>query len=139
MTASELLAWQIDDVGNQILKTLENLPAEHRDARVVPGAMSPNDVIEHLCECYEAAAAVAEGRKHPWGSFAFVEETWDERLARWRELRSRAKALVTGGDDPKPLTEGYEYIVGHDAYHVGQLCQLRLHLDPKWDSMSIYG
>lgn len=138
MNAADFLAWQIDDVGNQILKALEGLSVEHRDARVVPGAMSPNEVVEHLCECYMAAVAAAELRKFEWGSFAFGDETWDERLARWKELRAQAKALLTADDSADRLQKGFAYIAGHDGYHVGQLCQLRLHVDPDWDFMAIY-
>lgn len=139
MTAPELLAWQIDDVGNQILKALDGLTSDQLAARVVPGAMSPLETIAHLCEAYEAVTAHLEGRTYVWGSFALTGDSWEGHLGVWRSLRDRAKQLATAGEDATALCRGYEYIVGHDAYHVGQICQLRLHLDPTWDSMAIYG
>jgi len=137
MTAAELLAWQIDDSGFQIEKALEGLAPDERDCRIHEGAMSPNEVVAHLCECYVACAAHVGGGKHEWGSFKFGDESWEERLARWGDLRAKAKTAALAGDE-EALQSGYLYIVGHDVYHVGQLCQLRLHLDPDWPFMSIY-
>ena len=33
---------------------------------------------------------------------------------------------------------GADFIVGHDAYHIGQLAQIRLALNPEWNAYSIY-
>lgn len=136
MTAAELIGIQIDDAGYQIEQALAGLTGDQQGMRL-EGAMSPIEVLDHLSECYVAAVTEIAGEKYQWGSTKPIVGSWEERLANWRALRAKAREAAVTGDD-HALKEGNSYIVGHDYYHVGPLCHLRLHLDPEWNYMSIY-
>ena len=138
MTAKELLKWQLDHVGTQLTKAFDGLPVSGWDHRASPGAMSPRETAEHLCECYTAFAASAAGGKHEWGSFQIEDKSEANLIATMRTLRSDAVATALATGDDQVYREATEYILTHDAYHVGQLCASRLDSDPNWDAYAIY-
>lgn len=137
MNASDLIRFQIDDLGYQLEKCLEGWSPDHRDDCLVEGCLSASQTLAHLCECYVAFAKETRGEKHEWGSYSIPDPAWDAALAEFRALRAEAANLACV-DDEKHLKLGSAYIVGHDAYHVGTLCQLRLKFEPEWNAFSIY-
>lgn len=137
MTATELMTFEADSVGYQLDQVLNDLPQSLRETRLTPSSMSPDETLEHLCECYQAAIEEADGKSHDWGSFKLASAGWDERLATCRDLRGKAlEALLH--DDAQMLKACSSYITTHDVYHVGQLAALRISGDPSWDPYSIY-
>lgn len=138
MKGKDLLQYEADNIGYQLEQVFANLPPNLRDAKLVKATMSPNETLEHLCECYQAAIEDSEGKAHDWAA-GFKLETldWDERLETWRSMRSRALQAVLADDDAK-LKACSSYITSHDAYHVGQLCMLRINRESDWDPYSIY-
>ncbi len=137
MNASELLRHQIDDLGFQLEQCTAGWNPEQLDETLSEGGMSARTTLAHLCECYVAAAKDAVGEKHEWGAYTLPDPTWTAALAEWQTQRAKAAELVCA-DDEKRLKQGHAYIVSHDAYHVGQLCQLRLKLEPEWNAYGIY-
>lgn len=123
--------------GRQLDKCFEGWPEQGWDTALYPGGLSARDTVSHLAECYVAALAVARGQEHQWGSFQSSAADAEAKLAEMRELRAQATAALTG-ETPESLQAGLDYIALHDAYHVGQLCALRLSVQPDWDYYSIY-
>lgn len=138
MNASELLRHQIDDIGFQLSQCYAGWSQDRLDEALIEGGLSGRATLEHLTECYVAASQEAAGNKHAWGTYKFPDPAWEPALAEWKSRRDAAAVLVCA-DDEACLKRGHAYIVGHDAYHVGQLCQLRMKLDPEWNANAIYG
>lgn len=139
MNAKELLSYEIDQCGAQIRACFSGMPESGMDTPCGPGAMSPRDLLEHLAEAYTALIASCRGEKHEWGSFSIPDKTTDNLIATVFSLRDQAVAAVLAKEDDASLKHGYDFIVGHDNYHVGQFVLSRLQVQPEWNSYEIYG
>jgi DinB family protein len=138
MTAQELLKIQIDDAQFQLSKVLDGIPEAELDAKPLPTMMSAREMAEHLVEVYIAAGEQAAGQSHEWGSFKAADTSWGPLTAElWKE-REAAAAAILASSDPAVLGAGAAFLASHDSYHVGQLCALRLALNPDWNPYSIY-
>jgi uncharacterized damage-inducible protein DinB len=137
MTAAALMAYEIENTGYQLSACFKDLPESLRNKRSTEQGMTPREVASHLCESYLALLSHTAGKEYEWGSFSADGLEWDDLLAKAFELREQAAAAVCVEDDPK-LKSGHDYIVAHDAYHVGQLCSLRIQFEPGWEPYSIY-
>ncbi|GIV02997.1 MAG: hypothetical protein D6724_10885 [Armatimonadetes bacterium] len=124
----------LEATSKQVTACLAGLAPDHWDAKPLPPIGSPREIVHHLCDAYCAVVAQAEGKEYEWGSFALPAGA--DPCAVWREERNKAVKALAGADAATSL--GLDYIALHDAYHVGQLCAVRLALDPEWDSYSIY-
>ncbi len=138
MTAKELLEKQVSDVSYQLDKVLEGLTEEQLDYKVVPSAFSIREQVEHLCEVYTAVDALSKGQDHPWGEYSVEDKSWSNLTTLMFSLRAAAIALVTADERDETLLRGSAFIVGHDNYHVGQICTSRIAQDPTWNPYSIY-
>ena len=138
MTAAELTRYQLEDSGFQLERCLEHLTEGQLDARAAPQGMSARDMVEHLCEAYQAFVASAEGKKYSWGTFSIQDKSKENLLKTFREERQRAVQAAMTRTDEKDLKNAYAYLTAHDAYHVGQLCLVNLAANPSWDPYSIY-
>ena len=137
MDAISLLKHQIDDSAYQLEKCLEGFPVESFDAKPIASGMSFREMVVHLLEVYHAAAKMAKGEKHEWGSYVAPELADEDLLSALTSLRATAVELLLAGGESGIQTAS-AFIVGHDYYHVGQLVTLRLAVQPDWDSYSIY-
>jgi hypothetical protein len=138
MTATELLKDQLDDAGYQLTKVLEGMPEEALDKKLTPSSMSPREQVGHLCEAYEAFKVSAAGGKYEWGSYQ-PDNLETSLLVKELEAQ-RAKAVSAALNNPSDSTlkHAHEYILGHDYYHVGQMCLARLAVQTDWDPYAIY-
>ena len=137
MTASELMEYEVENTGYQLAACFKDLPPSLLDAKATEKSMSPRETAAHLCESYLALNAHIEGKEYEWGSFGSEGLSWDQLLDAVFDLRSKAgKASCVEIDDR--LKSGHDYMVAHDAYHVGQLCLLRIQNEPDWEPYSIY-
>jgi hypothetical protein len=137
MTAQELLQYEIDGVGFQLHAIIDTMPSSVQDEKLTDGGMSPKEMLGHVAEAYHATCAHCKGETHEWGSYSVGDQTWDGLLKNfWTERDAAAKAAL--GGDEKAVKAGYDYIVSHDSYHVGQLALLRMKHDSTWDPYSIY-
>lgn len=138
MVTTDAMRYQLEATAYQLDNVLEGLEGDQWDAKVREDLMSPREVVGHLIECYIAAQKHATGEKHDWGSYLPPSDDAEELVTEMRSERAKAcEALLAKGDDDS-LRAATDYIVLHDAYHVGQLAALRLGLDPDWDPYSIY-
>lgn len=137
MDARDLFASQLEVGAKQVGKVLLDWPEGKWDERLAANTMSARETVVHLTECYHAAQAELEGRKHSWGTYEPVSDETQRLVAEMRKQWDvmKAAALAT---DPEHYNEILAYTTNHDCYHVGQLCSLRLMLQPDWDAYSIY-
>jgi len=138
MNATEFLKHQLEDGLFQLEKCVEGLDEKGFDTRPAPNAMSPREIVEHLCECYVAFIASAEGREHSWGTYSIEDKSSANLMKTFRELRAQAAAMATDKSHGETLKHAHAYIVAHDNYHVGQLALARLTENPEWNPYSIY-
>ena len=127
-----------DDARYQISKALEGLDESHADFKAVGSAMSARETMAHLAECYVAGVAHLEGTTHEWGSFRPQATDFDRLRDEMFTYRDRFGELIAQNPTEDAVKTGFTYGASHDFYHVGQLCSLRLTLDPSWDAYSIY-
>jgi len=61
---------------------------------------------------------------------------FDAAYAATMALRAEAVALAMTSEEAAKAS--LDYVVIHDAYHVGQMALLRLEQEPGWDPYSLY-
>jgi uncharacterized damage-inducible protein DinB len=139
-------------VSRQIERAVTGLTEEQADFRFGEGIMSVRDTLVHLADNCLALSAELEGRKHDFGAWRPSGEGLVHLLREWGELREQALAKVAErlrGVDLDALMKvsfatwpGWkvltEWVVTHDAYHLGQICALRLAQCPDWDMYTVY-
>ncbi len=129
----------LDHAAKQVNNVFTALPADSWDKKPIAQAMSPRETVEHLACCYEACMVEAKGGKWDWAApYSLGIADPEAILTKMRELRAAAQALVVDSDDPNMWHLGTEFIILHDAYHVGQMCTFRIMTEPDWDPYSIY-
>lgn len=138
MTALEVQVHAISDAGNQLEKVVEGLPDDQWTAQVNEQAMSALESFAHMAGCYDMFSSEAQGVKKEWGEYAVEDMTPSGVMKAWKEERARALAALEADPSDDNLKKATMYITLHDAYHVGQLCTLRLTLDPEWNAYAIY-
>lgn len=129
---------QLTDAGNQIFKFCEGISESALDHRNTAGAMSPREQLAHLCECYEAYVTQAAGKKYEWGSYQAPNMDTPSLLSEFNAQRAKAVKLVEENPGDENLKLAHMYVLAHDYYHVGQMCQARLAVQPDWDPYAIY-
>ncbi|MBL8048212.1 MAG: hypothetical protein JNJ45_05970 [Chthonomonas sp.] len=125
----------LDDTGHQIRQAVAGLDL---DAKPIEAMMSGRMTLAHLYECYIACRAELNGEKHKWGEYVVPQEVVDDPMAHVFALRDEVIGEIHSAGTPEATSNALSYIALHDAYHVGQLCSLRLTLDPEWNAYSIY-
>lgn len=137
MDAKQFLSFQLEDAGYQLAKCYEGISDAVLDAKVADG-MTPREAYEHLGDAYRAYVATLAGEKYEWGSFRCADRSW---AGMWREVsearnQAVAAAMAAEGDDALKMANAY--LLGHEYYHVGQVCLVRIANDPDFDPYSIY-
>lgn len=97
--------------------------------------MTPKETISHLCDVYTHVLDQVAGRQAGWGVYK-TPDTLDQLMADFDSLRSSAVNAALGAENAENLAT--DYIILHDAYHVGQLCAARSASEPEWDMYAIY-
>jgi len=138
MTAQHLLADQLADAGYQLDKLLEGMPEAALDHKVTPGAMTPREQVAHLMEAYHAFLETTAGRKHEWGSYRPVAQDTSALISEFKVKRAQAVAAALDPANEAKLHEAHEFLIGHDYYHVGQMCLARIATQPDWNCYAIY-
>jgi hypothetical protein len=138
MTAHDLLKDQLDDAGYQLSKVLEGIPEEAMEFRATPGSMNAREQIPHLMEAYQAYIDQCAGRKYEWGTLRPKSTETKALIDEFAGQRSKAVDTALSTDSEEAIKGAHMYVLGHDYYHVGQLCQARLAVQPDWNSYAIY-
>lgn len=138
MDAIEFALATLEKSRYQVEKVFEGLPEPLREVRLTEKAMTPSETVFHLCEVAHAFPIMARGEKYEWGSFRPSVEGFEAGLGLMRELRDRAVEGVRASGDPAQALLAMEFFALHEAYHVGQLVQLRATHQPDWDPYCIY-
>ena len=138
MSEKQRVLKSIDAMTNQLEKALSGLSDAEGDKKINDKLMSASETMAHLAECCVAFCTSANGGSHDWGTYDSGQTTLTGNMAKWKEERANAIAILQGSDKPEDLDHAMDFMTIHDAYHVGQICALRLTLDPKWDAYVIY-
>jgi uncharacterized damage-inducible protein DinB len=138
MTANELCMYEVDMVGGQLRKAVEGMTDAEWDQTCDASSMSARETFVHLAECYVAAAKQLNGEEHEWGSYTVSDNSPAAALAAFEAERGKVVGMIRGSEDEKHLHTAVNFISQHDAYHVGQLCSMRLKFNPDWNAYAIY-
>ncbi len=136
MEAKAAIQNALDSSLHQIKMCFEGLA--DLDVKPIPVSMSPRETLAHLFECYTAFITHAGGGKHEWGVFQVPAEVKADPAKYVWSLREEAVAVFNAGNEETVVPLALDFLVLHDCYHVGQMCTLRLTLDPEWPAYSIY-
>ena len=138
MNSPEFLKKICDLEEGHVKRVVEGLSEAELDATPLTGMMSAREQLAHLCECYVAFSKEAKGEKHEWGTFQVQATDGPSLMAEWKQLRDSAVDAAVTSEDPKMWVEAVSFIQNHDEYHVGQLCAMRLQMQPDWNPYAIY-
>ncbi|MCH7903958.1 MAG: DinB family protein [Armatimonadetes bacterium] len=138
MDVREVLKYQMETCAKQVDAAFDSLPDGLWDRKTSEGCMTPGETIHHLAEAYAAARKHMSGEDHEWGSYKLEGSDPSELLQAMRTERQLAVEAILSGDPEKAPEAATQYLMLHDAYHVGQMCALRVREEPTWDAYSIY-
>jgi uncharacterized damage-inducible protein DinB len=124
--------------GRQLEQVLAGLKEEHADVKVGSIAMSARETVAHLTDCYLCSVDAAEGKEPKFGSYSGAGKSWTELQKELDESRAAAVDKILALPEDKIGDFSLNYVILHDAYHVGQLALVRIQTDPNWDAYSIY-
>jgi hypothetical protein len=136
VTANELFQFQLDESGKMLQRVFQGLDARSADFET-GGMMSPRKQAAHLIRCYRACQDASQGREPAWETYEVDDSDWQSLLDQLQTDRLRAVSGVT--EDPEKIKSANTFILGHDHYHLGQLCAIRLAIEPDWNPYAIYG
>lgn len=136
MDANQLIRWQLDEAGHQVTQVFAGIQPGHWDAKPTEDGMSLRESLVHLADCYVAALAKSKGEEPKWGSTVLSDEA-DAAVAELHAHRTAAVEAFLSPGGEESLRHATEYIVLHDAYHVGQVALVRMRLGG-WEPYSIY-
>jgi hypothetical protein len=139
MTSNELIQHQLQEGGLQVARVFEGMSESDFDGRAHASMMSPREILGHLCECYEATLKGLNGVEHEWGTYQMEAGSGQELLTATIAKRGEAEAAVMASGSDDAFKKATDYILLHDAYHVGQMAIQRLALNPDWNAYSLYG
>jgi len=138
MNTHEFTETAMASAGRQLEQVLAGLKEEHSDVKVASVASSARETLEHLVDCYVNTPAAVEGKEPQWGSYTIEDKSLANLLKLCAELRAKAVQKILTAPEDKVGELALNYIILHDAYHVGQLALLRMQTDASWDPYSIY-
>jgi uncharacterized damage-inducible protein DinB len=138
MTVHDFAKDAMASSGRQLDQVLAGMKEEHADTKVGGISQSPRETLEHLTDCYVNTVKAAEGKQPEWGTFSAAGKTWNELQKCFEASRAEAVAKILAAPEDKVGELALNYVILHDAYHVGQLALIRIQTDPGWDAYSIY-
>jgi uncharacterized damage-inducible protein DinB len=138
MTTQELLIFQIQVTANQIERALDGLNDSDLQHKLSEPCMNMSSILEHLCECRVAFLTESVGNKHSWGTYEAPDRSLAGLRSTLRDLTNKTIEIVKSDGSDEVLKHASDFLVLHDAYHVGQLCATRLSFDREFDPYSIY-
>lgn len=138
MNAQELLEAQLKDIFGQVSAVYKDISESSMDHKSCPSAMTPREMLEHLCECCVAVSTHASGEKYSWGSYSAPDKTTKGLWNEYAGLRAKAVQDALGLGTDEGLNLASNYLVLHEPYHVGQVVTSRLESEPTWDADSMY-
>lgn len=124
-------------MSKQIRAVAGGFPEAEAEKRLPGMSMSPLETLEHLCDCC-CAYLTEDKSQYAWGSYRLSERNMGSALAELESQRARARQEMEATNREEQLAHSFDYLMAHDAYHVGQLAACRMACDPTWDSMSLY-
>lgn len=136
-----LLKSALQSTNYQITKVFEGFSDERGefDIRICPEAKTARETLEHLCDCYQGFMEMSHDKEYVWGSFHAENQSTSQLLETCHELRKKAENFaLSHAHDPKAAEFALGMLSLHEAYHVGQMCLLRIRVDPTWNPYSIY-
>ena len=128
----------MNQAGRQIEVCLDGMSEAGLDTKCTPMGMTPREMLEHLSDAYEAYLTQLKGEKYDFGSFLIEDKSTENMKTVFKGQREKAVSAALEGDDDKAIRSAYDYLVGHDCYHVSQFVFCRLQAEPDWDSYAIY-
>jgi|CXWL01.1.fsa_nt_gi hypothetical protein len=139
MQTIETLNTQMAGAGFQLEKVFEGVEESHADFLAHPAMMTPRQVAVHLADCYVAMQKKARSEEPEWGSYQAPGSSLKDALAGMKAEREKAMGSISILDEKEQIHLATDFLILHDAYHVGQMCTIRLAIDPEWNYHSIYG
>ena len=138
MDAIHLMNQQLSIIEKQLVKVTAGVAEEWLDAKPISNMFTVRESLKHLADVYGVSLVVADGGTPEFGKFEFSGADWESQVNETFTLRTAAVQKFLSDPTESSLEKLTDYVLLHDAYHVGQLVAIRGALDPSWNSYSIY-
>lgn len=125
----------------QVSLLLKNIPEPLARKKLTQQAMSPIEQVFHLIEVTHACNEMINDREYTWGAYKPEAESLEAAVALYNKARETLINFISSLTDEtvtKHLSTITNYILLHEAYHVGQLCNWKLENIPDWNPYEIY-
>lgn len=122
----------------QLVQCIQDLSTSLFEEKLTFETRNVYETLAHLIDVCYAYQHLRTGKKYKWQSFTTdcvkKEDVFSVFLEVWEKTREYACQI----DTEKEFLDTVEYLALHISYHVGQICALRMKIDPKWDAKTIY-
>lgn len=139
MDVMDVLRKQMETTGFQLTKVFEGLDESTADHKANEHMMSGRETLAHLIEVCHAAQKHMRGEEHAWGSFQPADTSYDALSAEFAGERAKTVEAILSGAPEAAFHVASDYMVIHEAYHVGQMASNRLSQNNGWNPYSLYG
>lgn len=137
MDTEPLLRHQLDQLGHQMRVVFHGLDQAGWNHRSYSLALTPHETAIHLADCYCAFMTALEGGDYAWESFRPEGDSPESALQALWQKRDEAIAKIDWASQ-RALKLATDFIVLHDAYHVGQMVSNRRSSDESFDYSKLY-
>jgi hypothetical protein len=122
-SSRELLRHAVATVAYRGGKALRGAPAEFSNFQVADGSRTPGQILSHLCDLFDWALSVAQGKEEWKGT---QPREWNEDVARFfASLSAFDKYLASSAPLAVPAEKLFQAPIADALTHIGQISMLR--------------
>ena len=122
-SSRELLRHTVATVAYRGGKALRGAPAEFSKFQVADGSRTPGQILSHLCDLFDWALSVAQGKEEWKGT---QPREWNEDVARFfASLSAFDKYLASSAPLAVPAEKLFQAPIADALTHIGQISMLR--------------
>jgi hypothetical protein len=122
-SSRELLRHTVATVAYRGGKALRGAPAEFSNFQVADGSRTPGQILSHLCDLFDWALSVAQGKEEWKGT---QPREWNEDVARFfASLSAFDKYLASSAPLAVPAEKLFQAPIADALTHIGQISMLR--------------
>lgn len=128
----------LDKCEFQFIQSVRDLSTTQYNQKLTFETRSVYETLVHLIDVCYAYQALRKNQKYSWQSFTTEHAGKEKAFSLFLDVWKETFLIACDIDSEKEFLDAIDYLALHMSYHVGQICALRMKIDPKWDAKSIY-